>query len=302
VRDPTSPAELELQAQQAQYAAVMQSVNPQGQYDPTQVDVANIRGELDHFKQLYGQSENEKGELRRKVQELLETTNAMMAQYQQAQAQQFVAPQQSPMAYPPPVAPQYGYGPPRDPLADIRDEDMVYGKDVRKLFANEVIPAVQTLAMQNMQLQQQQQQMRQQLMDSSKRAAGITPTDEMRLRQRHPWIAPDNIAAMETMLRMERQQQPGVQPPMLPPQQMAPQAPPSAAPAMPQNVLRRVTFVENTQPQSADLTQDALTTAFNRDMAQAMGLQDDKKASAMRQIAAKYGYKLGDNGQGFMAR
>ena len=73
-----SLAELELEAEQAMARAI--DPNDVGIPQAAAGDIASLQEELARFKKLYGDGENEKGELRRQYGELMEAFNGVMTQ------------------------------------------------------------------------------------------------------------------------------------------------------------------------------------------------------------------------------
>ena len=315
---PKSQAELEIEAQ----LAFNRAVNPQDpiqqvtlqQPQPSYDDISSIRRELDQFKKLYGQSENEKGEMRRALNDQMEAFNALMGQYQQmGQAQ----PQSQVPFGTPTYGPQqsYGYsgGPTKSPFDDFNDASVPDGATIKRAFKeweqNTVAPAFTAVYQAAMTAAQRAQALETQLIAQSKINAGITPTDEFRLEQRNPWLrnipAPNKIAAMTSILKQERaaqqwtglsgsEQQAQIQ------QMNAPQA--TRSPGA--QVVRQVTHVESTPSSAPDLTYDALAAAQARDLQAAQALPDwddatrkSPRAEAMRAYSAKYGMGWGTGGQ-----
>lgn len=277
----SSLAELELQADIAKQQAAnfaLQSLAP------NQIPQAD---ESEHWKRLYGQGENEKGELRRQLEE----ANRQRAEQTELMNQLLSAMQT------PNYGPQVNYGgrpqfmptpyvEPRNPLADRDENDVLSVRDIRKLIEEEVKPNFNSLYMQTMQL------MDQQTAASRRAAAGITPLEEFQLTRENPWLASlateaQRVDAMASLKKMRAQTTQAAQTVA---QQVQTQTAQQVGP-----VIRRLTTVEQATQQAPDLSGDALTAAFNRDLALARQLPEENgaRAKAMRTIAAKYNIPVG---------
>lgn len=207
---------------------------PEQQFNPQTHQMPEQQVPLEQdWKRLYGQSENEKGELRREVNTLREEVAAMrsawnpQAQYQPAYATPtYTYPQPQWQAQQTQTAPQV----PVTFFEGKEDGEVVEVGEVNRLMRETVAPAVWQLYTQQLEMQKQQIAMQ-------KLAAGISLAVEQKLLTSRPWLAnvPDGfprIQAMQEILKQEANQQgvPTPQPPTnIPPHQAA---------------VRRVTYVE----------------------------------------------------------
>lgn len=279
----SSLAELELQADLARQRAL--EGFQQGQLpglpstDPTEVA---------KWQKLYGDSENEKGELRRQLEQALaaqqqrdEMLNQLLASQQQ-QAPSF----QAPNPYQPqPFMPQPQQPTFRDPFEGKTDEDLFSVRDAKRLIGEAIAPALQMQQMQMLQMVDQQAA-------ASKRAAAkLTPLEEFQITRNNGWIRglPTEAARVDAILSL-RESQARVQAPIQAQVQAQAQAPQATAP-----ILRRLTSVEQNVAQAPDLSADAVNAAFQRDYQLANRLPDDngQRAAALRKVAEKYNIPLG---------
>lgn len=277
-----SLAELELAAEQAMARAI--NPNDPGVPQAAAAEIGAIQEELARFKKLYGDSENEKGELRRQFQELNEAFTGLMAQVE-SQSATPPAPQWGPVApqqYPAP-APQF------NPLADIDDDSFVEGKKVKRLIEEGIAPAIAGLYQQLQQTQARAAAAERQAAMQARAALGITQLDEYRLTGKNPWLRnlpePQRLQAMQALKAQER---------AVSPQQQVPTQTPSEAQ---QRVLSKVTFVEGNTPNVPDTSEGALEAARQRDYARVMAqpVETGARARAFREFAAKYGLSFGQN-------
>jgi len=285
-----SIAELELAAEQAKTRALNPMAFAEAQMQPdfgqSAANLEALQRELDTYKQKYGQSENEKGEIRRRQTELEEAFQGLMAQYQALQT----APQAQSWNSPSPAQ----YQPPRyevpqgDPFATLADDDVVQGKSVKQLgaiFANAFMGLQQ-------QTDQRQQALERQLAAQAKVASGITPMEEWRLVAKNPWLAnlpeANKIAALQSLKKAEQIQAP---------QQQVQQEVATQAAAAQDRILSKTTYIEGSKPSVPDSTQAALEAGYQRDYARVMSLPIDPEAAGrgemyraqgLRWLAQKY--------------
>ena len=285
---PPTMAELELEADKAlaraqAEAAAAQQANAQP--DP----FAAPMDEAAKWQKLYGDSENEKGALRKNQQELMEAFNGLMAQYEALQS--------NPNMGNPAATPQYGqaqaYVPTQDPFAGLGDDDVVQGKQIKDLLHREIGPALGAVLQQNQQAMARMAQLEGRIVKQTKEASGITPVDEFRLTARNPWVRDLSPAQRAQALSSLKQAELITQPPPVP--QAPAQIPAPTAPQ--QRILNRMTYVEGSVPQVPDSSEAALEAAKARDYAKVMAAPPDtgERAKMFRAFAAKYGLALGQN-------
>jgi hypothetical protein len=288
---PPSMAELELEAIKAMARVQAEAVASQDAnriHDPFAPGAGD---ELEKFKKLYGASENEKGQLRKSQQELMEAFNGLMAQYEglqsnanQPQWQPGMQPNAPQFGPPQGFAPQPQYG---DPFAGFGDDDVIQGKQIKELFDRTVTPAYQYLAAQTQQAMARSAALEQRLLKQVKETSGITPVDEFRLIARNPWVrelAPaQRVQALASLMAAEVATQPVPQP----------QAPPQIPPVTEgqQRILNKLTYVEGATPQVPDSSEAALEAAKQRDYAKVMMTPQEtgERAKMFRAWASKYG-------------
>lgn len=187
-----------------------------------------IRNDADHWRQQYGRSENEKGDLRRELasqRELLERVSNELA------ALRAVPPAQ-PATSPAPAPQQYQV--PNTFFEGRKAEDLLEVGEVDALLRTVFAPAV-------LGVMAQQEQLLKTQIEATKRSAGITPAIEQRLVAAYSWLnsisnPAERVQSMAQLLEMSKQ-------PQL--QQQRPPVDPAAAAA------RRVTYVEPSQPSGA---------------------------------------------------
>jgi hypothetical protein len=177
-----------------------------------------------NWQQLYGRSENEKGELRRMLNEYNATLTATMAELTALRNAQSVN------AYPtsPVHAQQPQYQLPETFFPERQPGDVVEVREIDALLRNVVGPTMLTLA-------QQQQNLFNERVEQEKRAVGINSVVEARLLATRPWLnnIGDPLARVRAMAEIVQAERP-VSPTHVP---QAPVHPAAAA-------ARRVTFVE----------------------------------------------------------
>jgi hypothetical protein len=224
-----------------------------------------------NWQQMYGQSENEKGQWRK-------TANEAMTELAQLKAELGVMRNATS-----PATPGYPaqYSTPQQPaqaqqaqmpetfFPDKSPDDIVETKDVDALVRNVVGPAV-------MQLQQQQQQLYAETLAAQKRAAGITPDVEAKMAAECPWLqsipeGPARIQAMQGYAQQRRQAQPG-------------KAAPATAQVSPdQAAARRVTYIESGKAATPSESEVPVQQRIAQEWAQA------KNAADKKAILIKYG-------------
>lgn len=252
-----------------------------------------------HWKQLYGRSENEKGQWRRTAEEALAELQKVRQEIELLRslgpAPQPTQPASTPQPYgayvgvtPQPTTPIPATGTERF-IQGKEDDDLVQVKDLERVLRDLVAPAVATTW-------QQTQLLTQQALQAQRRALGITPAVEARLIQAHPWLqylpeGPAKIDAMAELVQRAREaasasagngQAAGNAPSGPRPQPTSQQA---------QQVVRRVTYVESAAPSSsAPAGEQSLDDMIRADMAEAMkkpyGVERRK---AMEEVFRKYG-------------
>lgn len=256
-------------------------------------DLAPQEGDQD-FKQLYGKSENEKGEWRRTAQEAMSQLDQLKAELGSMRAA-FVQPQAAPVyqgpnmpPYPQPPQPQQQAQMPQFPdtyFPGKGEGDFLEPGDVDNVLQR-VDVAMTNLQQQGMALWQQQLQF-------MKTQAGIDPQTEQRLAAQHPWIAqmpdgPARVQALQNMKQVEQAQKPG--------QPRAPR-PATTKVAPEQAAARRVTYIENNQQKSHTEAEVPLKQRVAQEMAAA------KTAFEKRKVLEKYGMGgANDWGSGFLTR
>lgn len=289
---PPSMAELELEAVKAlaKVQAEAAVAHHAGQV-PDPFGAGPI-DETERFKKLYGDSENEKGALRKNQQDLMEAFNGLMAQYEALQAanQQPQWQQAPPQQAAPQYGPPQGYGPPQhyqDPFAGIGDDDVVQGKQIKDLIERTLAPAMGNLFAQTQQAVARTAALEQRLLKQVKESSGITPVDEFRITARNPWVRDLNPAQRVQAIASLRQAELAHQPPPAP--QQPPQIP--APTDSQQRIMQKQTFIEGATPNVPDSSEAALEAAKQRDYAKVMAAPSDtgERAKMFRAFAAKYG-------------
>lgn len=190
---------------------------------------APVEDDIDHWKRLYGQSENEKGELRQNMQSEIAQMRNELAGMRAAIPQQYNQPAATGQ-YQPVQQPTQAAQLPETFFPNRGENDIVEIKDVDEMLKTLVAPAV-------MQLNQQQQALQAQAAQQAKAAAGITPSIEQKLAAECPWITqvPDGQARIEAMRGIMQTR----------PSQGLPAQPQSVQVSPEQAAARRVTYVES---------------------------------------------------------
>lgn len=270
-------------------------------------------GEID-YKQRYGQSENEKGDLRRALKEQLEYTQMLEMQANSNGQNGNIVPQYAPTAVPqyvpqmPAVNPQTvpgapvpgGYTPPQLPTADQlerfavkEDGEMVLQEDLDKVIREKVAPYVLDAYARTHQLEQRLVWEQEQRVNAMKAQIGITPQIEFQLVQANPWIntIPDPTARMQAMANLMRARQaqavlqrttPAVPQQGQPRQFVAPTA----------GVGRRVTYVERSAgAPGAEPAPQTDQAKFQAEWVAAthLPIEGGKRGNAQREVLRKYG-------------
>jgi hypothetical protein len=282
-----SMAQLEIQADIArQNAAAMalQSLNP-GQLPQGGDDAA-------HWRKLYGDSENAKGELRAQLERAeqekaaqVETMNQLLLAMQQGSQRPGFGPayQGQMQGVQQPI-----YGPggfnaqPFDPFEGKSDDDLYSVKDAKRLLGEMISPALQAMQMQTMAALDRQNAA------ARRAAANITPLEEFTLTRENPWVnglqsESQRIDALASIKRARSTTQP------------SPQATQANQAAQAAPIVRRMTTVEQGTQQAPDYTGNAVDSAYQRDFAAAMKLsvETGAQAKALRAVAEKYNIPIG---------
>jgi len=286
VTQPTM-AELEIQAQQALARAMDPNSFAAQSNQPQQFQ--GDQSEAEKWRKLYGQSENEKGEARRREQQLEEAFNGLMAQYEslQANAQQNQwGNQMAPQNFGPPQP--YGQQPMQNPFDSINDEDYMQGKQIKGLIEQTIAPALATTFQQAQQNAARVAQLERALMNQARANSGVSKLDEFRLAAKNPWLnnlpEAQRLAAIQSLKQAEPQPQANV---------VAPQGQ-----AETQNrIMNKITYIEGSNPNVPDATEAAIEAAKQRDYAMVMNAPSDtgERAKLFRSFAAKYGLNIGQN-------
>jgi hypothetical protein len=230
-----------------------------------------------NYRQMYGESENQKGEWRRTAEANRQTAEQAMAQAQALQVQlEVLRNSQTPGATGYPSAPV----PPAQPqrfLDNKEDEDIVYAQDVERLVQEKIAPAMQQLNYQTQQLAQAQ-------VMTLKQSAGITPVIEQQLTMTNPWLngvpdGPQKVEAMRGLLANQQRQQQQPQRVQTPQVQTTPV----------REAARRVTYVEPGRPSPTDEHPSA-EQLFDKEMEEAMREPwGEARRAAMQKVFRKYG-------------
>jgi hypothetical protein len=292
-----SIAELEIQAQQA----LARATNPLAfaQQGEPQVQQPAEPNEVEKWKQLYGQSENEKGLARKREADLMEAFNGLMAQYESLQAN-VQQPQQAwvPQGPPNPFG-QAPYGMPmpqfQDPFEGVNESEFLDGKTARNVIERAVGQMAAFNAGQAQQAMNRVSQLERQLIQQARANAGISKLDEFRIGAKNPWLngLPEGqrLAAIQSLKAAETAAQPTNGNGNL-------QGQPNPGPAESQNrILNRVTYIEGNTPNVQDQTEAALEAARQRDYAIAMNApaETGERARMLRAFANKHGLNIGQN-------
>jgi len=208
-----------------------------------------------NWQQLYGRSENEKGELRRQLQELMQMNQQLMATQAQAYStpppQFFGAPAGN--GYPSPApqqAPSWSAAPnpqsyPR--IVPKADGEMILAEDLEGTLRDSVAPFIFGVARRAEEAEQRATQAQRQLFEMQKVNMGVTPQVEQHWLSTAPWVR--NIAdpsaylstinQLETQRRMVTQLQQQAPQPIPQAQQLTPQGQPAQ-----RQISRRMSFIE----------------------------------------------------------
>lgn len=231
--------------------------------------------ELSHWRKLYGDSENEKGELRRQLeqeQEYRQLLEQQMNNFANSGGQgsglvpDFFSGQSQPQPQYQPVpqnaAPQYSPQPQQFVQAEQFDDNEYVTGSQLKSFQNQMAQAAMYLAQEQEQLRQQQVNWQRQQFEQAKASAGITPADEARLVAKNPWLrqagSPEvYLNTLKGMIAHEKQVNAVRQP-----------QPPQAA--VPSPSQRARTFVEGQgqQPVGREQMTGGAQFAFQKEMAE----------------------------------
>lgn len=209
------------------------------------------------YKRAYGNSENEKGQWRKTANDAISELNKLKMEMDVMRR------------YTPQVTQTATTSAPIKYVDGKEDDDLMYAKDVEEVIHRWIAPAYQHLAAQTQALAQAQ-------LSTMKSAAGITPTDEMELAAKYPWVAnlPEGHQKIEALRTLKQTSQPS------PPQPRYDQVRPT---------VNRITYVESNKhsPSDSTLTPQQL---FDREMKEAMqkpwGAQ---RRVAMEEVFRKYG-------------
>lgn len=177
-----------------------------------QVPLHNYQGDQvanQDFQNMYGQSENEKGELRKALQAQMDANNQLLSRMNQVSNPQTPLPQffaASPQRQEQPVnSPQVqNTAVPQSPnFKDVRflakeDDEMVLASDLNKVIQEQVAPYVYDAYQQAAEARNQTSVVQKQLFESQKLQMGITPQIEQMAIAQQPWMA--NVGTPEAYL------------------------------------------------------------------------------------------------------
>ncbi len=250
------------------------------------------------FRKLYGESENQKGELRRALQALKEQNDmlAAMVQNQQPQQQQY-APQpqyQHTAAQPQPQYQQLQFDPNQIPrLIDKEDGEFIEAGEMDRVLREKVAPYLFGALNEARTARAELGNFVQRQAQEALAHRGITPVVQQQLLMKHPYInsiadpyqriqalisAAESEKAMALMQRAQPQ----------PIQQQQPQA--GAA-----GVARRVTYIEPSSGSAspAQGVGQSRAQAFQQEWANTMALpvEGGARGTAQKQILEKYGMR-----------
>lgn len=217
-----------------------------------------------NWKQLYGQSENEKGEWRRTAEEAQFRAGQLEQRLQQLES--MVTQQQQTAA---PVEPPRLFEKDPDELPTVAEVEQIMRQRDAYIY----------------QQQQQIQYLAQAHALSLKAAHGITPQVEQEVATKYPWIAslpegPQRIEAIRSLMPREQPQ------PTAPPQR--PQPTPQQV-QQAQNVARRVTYVEPSHGASPTGEHPSAQQLFEKELAAASQKPFMERRKAMQEVFHKYG-------------
>jgi len=233
-----------------------------------QANLVSMPQEQPNYQQMYGQSENEKGQWRKTADQAMQELTQLRAELGalravQPQHQYQQAPAQAPAAQQLP-----------DTFFPGKEEgDLVEVKDVDAMVRSAIAPAV-------MQIHNQQQQLYQQQMAAQKAASGITPAIEQQVMAEAPWLnsvqeGPARIQAMQSFIATRQQAQA--------PRGQNPNAPQQAQVNPEQAAARRVTYIESGQQTKPSETEVPVQQRIAQEFSQATTAADKKK------VLMKYG-------------
>jgi len=258
------------QFQEAQYPQPQSAKFVQDQPQESQVELPPSNGEQ-NYQQLYGQSENEKGELRRALKQQMEANQQLLQQVQMVSQQPPVMYQQPPVQpmYPPQGGVQMAQPqvPQHRPLLQKEAGEMVVTEDLDEAFRTGVEPHLAELhqRMQQMQAVIQQQQMA--FLDQQKVQSGITPQIESQLISENPWLrqipTPQGYLQALQGLVQQKQSQALLQrtsPAHVPGLAQQPVVNPAV-----QGAARRATFIERGVPRVAETGGVTAQQRFNQE-------------------------------------
>jgi hypothetical protein len=274
------------------------------------------------WRRMYGQSENEKGELRKSLQAQMDANSQLLQQINQFLTQPQASPTYAPnFPQPPTYQPSsnfpptyngsnlgystiphnitpYGYPQPSQPpprFVEKNDGEMVFAEDVdgaiRGTLNNFVAPVLYNTQEQVRLAREENAQLRQMLLSQEKSKRGITPQIEMSALAERPWIRnlQNNneayLGALADYLEVKKAQ-------MLiqrtqPNQIVSNVVPQAVVPNTAQSATRRVTYVEGSNPATQDPGNQV--NAFDREMREAAKEPNlSKRAVKMREIFAKH--------------
>lgn len=285
---------------------------------PTQAPVAPPPAQ--DFQRLYGQSENEKGELRRALQAQMDANAQLLGQ-----VQALVAPPTYTQPYPNPPyqGTQYqgnqgngnGYGysyapttisqgqpmyvqPPPIPTRFTNKEEgqMVLTEDLEATMQNVVAPAYYNLHQDTQRALGEAAVLRQMLVDGEKERRGITPQLEAQALTTQPWLRnlqqnPNPQPYLQALMTYaEGQRTSALLARTAHPQVQVPPPPPALVPGTAAAAGRRITYVEGSNTPSVAFEPGNTQSSFDREMAEATREPHiGKRAELMRRVMAKHG-------------
>lgn len=238
------------------------------------------REDAAYWRKLYGDSENEKGAMR-KLTELYESKIAALESAQQAQPA-YTQPQ--PTTYVPTYEDFARRMPQR--FIDKEDTDFVQASDVERLVREHIAPAVWQVSQQAASLAQAQ-------LVAHKHAVGITPQVENQLMRSNPWLQgmPDGLHRINAMQSLMQQAQAANQAAeraqaTQPREVQTPQHNYSAS----QAAARRVTYVEPGRAPSTGHETPSREDLFMREMQQALQQPyGEPRRAAMEKVYNRFG-------------
>lgn len=278
------------------------------------------------FRRLYGQSENEKGTLRKSVQELqdalsqqLALNERMMQQFNSMAPQAQQAPQYGgyppPAPYPTPYDPQqgytpqpaqgYSYAPPTIPggggysspqlpprFLNKDDNDMALAGDIEGVMRGVVAPAYYAVHQDTQAVRQEVAQLRAMHTAAEKDRRGITTAMETQALMERPWIRnlQHNPQAYLGALGdyADAKRAAGVVQRVQGTQVGPQQVPQAYLPGTAASAARRVTYIEGGANASA-AEHSAPASAFDKEIREAMAAPHHLRATRMREVMARHG-------------